>query len=279
MPQLLNLWNTNNINVNTRKKGERSRVRGKKYVLMLTLTFLLGALIPSVPPVKASSTVRFYVVPITPDYIAGEAVGAYVYADVYIDSPAGWYDTTNGIVGWGMSIKVNASVLIPWSITGGSGGYFLFDYTDNEYGGLTTVLMTKDAPNGLFYEVSEFIDGWESDPYYGKGAGGSGKLLTLRYKSDDLTAYSLIDLGYPASEDIDTAYYYTSSGKVEVDVIIDGNYNAPPDLLALHSTSSLINLSDPVTTSWEELWPTGEGATFSLTVPSGFPGKIRFRSK
>jgi len=162
------------------------------YLIMSTLLSLTMVNIP----VKGLDEVRVYVVPEPPDYISGVAVGGDVYVDVYIDSP-----TT---------------------------GYFLYDFASDEYGELTSLLKTTDKPNGLFYEVSEFITGWESPPINGAGAGGTGKLCRLRYKSKNETAFSLIDLGYPASVAIDTVYYYTASGKFEVDVIGDGYYNSPP---------------------------------------------------
>jgi len=200
----------------------------RKKHLWIPLTLMLLASIAMVNvPVKGQDTVKIYVVPAPPAYIPGVDPGGFVYVDVYIESPAEWYDTTNGIVGWAMSIKTNPDVLEPWSINGSTAGFFLYDYTDNEYGELTTLLLTKDGPNGLFYEVSEFIDGWESDPFNGKGAGGNAKLCTLRYKSHSLW-YSLIDLGYPASPDIDTVYYYTSAGKFAADIIGDGQYSEPP---------------------------------------------------
>jgi hypothetical protein len=238
------------------EKGERSRVRGKKYVLMLTLTVLLVTIIPYVPPVKSGSTVKVYVAPEFPNYVPQNTTGTNIYMNVYIESPPEWYDSNEtGIVGWAMTIKVNASVLEPMTIYGATGGYWLFDFADTKGGG-TSLQKTTNKTTGEFYEASEQILGWQTHPFNGSGAGGNGKLCRLRYKVLDEDAWTLIDLGYPsAGSDFITFYYYVGFVKHEADIIIDGNYNQPP-FMYMHSVGSLIDLSSPVGTSWHELYPT-----------------------
>jgi len=239
------------------EKGERSRVRGKKYVLMLTLTFLLGTIIPSVPPVKSGSTVKVYVAPEFPGYVPQNTTGTHIYMNVYIESPPEWYNSNEtGIVGWAMNIKVNQSVLEPVSVYAATTGYWLFDFADGEYAGGTSLLKTVNKTTGLFYEVSEQILAWESPPINGSGAGGNGRLCKLRYKVLDEDAWTLIDLGYPAEgSDFLSFFYYVGFDRYEADIIIDGNYNQPP-YLYMHSVGGMANLSDPVGTSWHELYPT-----------------------
>jgi len=250
MPQLLNLWSTNIINVNTRK-GERSRVRGKKYVLMLTLTLLLGALIASIPPVKASSTVKIYVKPEFPSYVPG-TTGLFDI-ELWIESPPEWENTVNGIVGWSLYVDTNASVLFPAFVTAAQAGYFIYDFlvNNNHFGYLPPNLLVGDinTTTGTFEDVSCYIAGWET---LGLGAGGSGKILDLKYNALSASDYDFIDLF--------EVYYYTTAGgpegMVPADIVVDGHYAQEPPYSYLHSTSSLIDLSNPVGTSWHELYPT-----------------------
>jgi hypothetical protein len=245
----------------TLKEGERSRVRGKKYVLMLTLTFLLGTIIPYIPPAKSDSTVKFYVEPEFPGYVPQNTTGIHIWLNVYIESPIEWYNTNTsdghgGIVGWAMNIKVNETVLEPIGVYGATFGYWLFDFADSEYGGSTTVLGDVQAENGTFYEFSEQIWSFNSTPIFSHGAGGNGLLCKLRYKVLPANAYTRIDLGYPAPGSLYmTAYYFIGFERYEVDVIIDGHYTQPP-FTYMHSAGSMIDISAPVGTSWHELYPT-----------------------
>jgi len=180
-------------------------------------------------PVKAQDTVKVYIVPEPPAYIPGEPVGTLFFVNVYIESPAAWYDTTNGIVGWAMSIKVDPAVLEPMSVYAANFGYWLFDFVDLEYAGGTSLLKTVNKTTGEFYEVSEQILSWETPPINSHGAGGNGLLCKLRYKSLNETAYTLIDLGYPSeSSEFITFYYYVGFVKHEADIVVDAHYNQPP---------------------------------------------------
>jgi hypothetical protein len=206
---------------NTIKEGERSRVRGKKYVLMLTLTVLLGTIIATIPPVKAEDTVKIYISPEPPAYIPAVDVGLDLFVDVYIESPAAWYDTTNGIVGWAMDVIVDPTVLKPVTVYGATGGYWLFDFADLEYLGSTSLLKTVHPGN--FTAVSEQILSWDLPPINGHGAGDNGKLCRLKFQ--------VLSSGFSEIELVNV-YYYVGANKYPADIVGNGWYQTPPTIEA-----------------------------------------------
>jgi len=235
---------------------------------MLTLTLLLGTIIASVPPVKASSSVKIYLKPEFPSYHPGVTATETFVVEMWIESPPGWENTADGIVGWSIYMHVDPAVLMPYDFAGADPGYFLRDFID-DYGypiKHRPKILLGDVNASHFMDLAEYIQGWET---IGVGAGGSGLLcnLTLRSKSD--TAYSLIDLY--------DVYYYTPAGMFEADMVVDGHYNLYTGFSFLHSTSSLIDLSDPETTSWQELYPT-YGTAYDLNdwVDSDSDGNLSY---
>jgi len=237
-------------------------VRGKKYVLMLTLTLLLGAIIPSVPPVKSESyETRLFVRESPPgSWIDGTSVSTYFYVTIDIESPSAWDDTANGIVGWEISVHVDPSVLEfrLSGIYGATGGYWLFDFAEwNEYTPAhTPYLLIEDLnkTTGDLTRAGELLLGYTT---LGVGAGGSSGmtdgygetygLCRLRFTKLSSSAYALIDI-------FNAKWVDVNGDKHDFDVVDDGHYN-DPGFTYLHSQSSLIDLSNPVTTSWHELYP------------------------
>jgi len=202
-------------------KRRKIRVRRKKslLMLMLMLTLFIGASMTT-KPAKAEGT-RIYVSQ-PQGYIPGVPVGNMIMVDVYIESPSTWDNTIDGIVGWAFDVKVDPAVLEVMGAKGAKSGYFLFDFLETygyDWEGYTVSLLigSMDKEAGTMTAISEMIMGWET---LGKGAGGSGKLVTLGFKSRSEIDYSLID--------ILNAYYYTPAGKFPVDIVDDGYYNAPP---------------------------------------------------
>jgi len=225
---------------------------------MLTLTLLLGTLITSIPPVKASSTVRIYIKPEFPAWIPGVAANDLFNAEVWIESPAAWDNTIDGIVGWSLYCRMDSAVLMPYDVNDGTGsppGTFLRDFIDdNFYPVKYRPAMSTINTNATHYiDLAEVLTSWEEIMV---GAGGSGLLCNLTIRSKSISAYSILDLF--------EVYYYTTAGgaegKVPADIVLDGHYNEYTGFLFLHSTSSLINLADPETTSWQDLYPTNESA-------------------
>jgi hypothetical protein len=172
---------------------------------------------------------------VEPTVTSGVPVGQYFTVDVYIDAPAG-----SAIVGWTIDIKVDPDVLEPgkpigpktvWA-TAGSSGYFLYDWCEVDKPNPTWVNGTnfhqgqRDVVAGTTSDTVEALVGW-ADPDLlppGEGASGTGKLVSLNFKSKNETAYSLIE--------ITVAYYYTSLNSPGSDrqpaAAVSGHYNEPP---------------------------------------------------
>jgi len=201
-------------------KGEKS------FPIFMVLTFLASLIMVSVP-VKAQDEVHIYVE--MPDgYIPGVPVDDMVYVDLYIESPLEWYDTPDGIAQWAVSVKVDPTVLEPMGAIAASSGYFLYDYvatTLDPLGFTYTVQLLPPIVDKTAGTIEWITEGILPNPP--TGAGGSGKLVTVVFKSLSETAYSPIDLFYEEGVD---AYYWTTEWWLAypVDIVEDGHYNEPP---------------------------------------------------
>jgi len=199
----------------------------KRYLLSHIAVTLLASLAVAIMPVQASPLVRIYVnMPL--GYIPGVPPGNYVNVHLRIESPWAWYDTPDGIVGWAISAKVDPTVLEPMGALGAQPGYFLYDFWVGHEPPypipcppLPTPIIDKEAGT---MRISEFLP---SVVPVLEGAGGSGRLVTLVFRSLSETAYSPIDLYYETG--VDAWYWTAESGTtaIPVDVVEDGQYNLP----------------------------------------------------
>ena len=196
----------------------------------MILPFLSSVILVSIP-VQAQDEVTisalYYYDP--PGYVGGVAAGGMVMVNLYIDSPSAWYDTEYGIVQWAVSVQVDPAVLEPIGAMGAKSGYFLYDFVAyyDPWGMTYSVSLMPpvvDKEAGTITWISEGIMGTPPIPH---GAGGSGKLVTLGFKSLSETDYSAIDLFY--DENFDAYYWTPESGEtgIGVDIVEDGHYNAP----------------------------------------------------
>jgi len=201
------------------------RITGKKLLCLTTVLWILATLALVNVPVQSSPMVTISALHYYPSgYIPGVAPGSMVFVDLYIQTDIA--DGPQGIVQWAIQVKVSPNVLEPMGVMGASSGYFLYDYLERSgliWMGYSTgpVLFKVDKAAGTIEMITEGIS---PDPP--TGAGGSGKLVRLVFKSLSLDAYSSIDLYY--EEGID-AYYWTPGGVFHVvDKVEDGHYNPPP---------------------------------------------------
>jgi hypothetical protein len=201
----------------------------KRYLFSCIAVTLLASLAVANVPVQAPPpVVRIYVnMPL--GHIPGVPPGNYVNVHLRIESPMAWDDTLDGIVGWAISAKVDPTVLEPMGALGAQPGYFLYDFWVGHEPPypipcppLPNPIIDKEAGT---MRISEFLPSVVPVP---GGAGGSGRLVTLVFRSLSETAYSPIDLYYEIGVD---AWYWTAEFWQEiafpVDVVEDGQYNLP----------------------------------------------------
>jgi len=192
----------------------------RKKHLWIPLTLMLLASIAMVNvPVKASSSVKIYINPEIPDYIPGVAVGEIVDVEVRIESPAGWENTADGIVGWSLYCRVDPDVLNTYDFLGATPGYFLRDFIDTNFYPIKhrPQMLVGDVNASHFMDLAAFIQGYEE---IGVGAGGNGTLCTLQFECTSV-AWTLVDLF--------DVYYYTLAGVFQADIVGDGQYETPPN--------------------------------------------------
>jgi len=193
----------------------------RKKHLWIPLTLMLLASIAMVNvPVKASSPVKIYVKPEPPTYIPGRGVGEVFDIELWIDSPAEWTNTPDGIVGWSLYLEVDPAVLEPMFVTAAQSGFWVYDFLLNNghWSYLPPNLLVDyvNTTKGSFDDVSVQIAGWEE---LGVGAGGSGKIANFTFESLSV-AFTTVN--------ITEAYYYTKDGQFAADVGI-GLYETPPN--------------------------------------------------
>jgi hypothetical protein len=252
----------------------------KHYLLALIFALVTGMVIAALPQTKAhndgTSNVYIYIEPhIIP---APASFPGGMYVEVWIDSPDTWDDTTSGIVGYALSVRVdpryidvfNAQKGQPQQPTSGGadpGGFlelYLVRNGHNTYGffGWEINYPTDfyvgdiDATTGTMLDISEIIRGYGT---LGLGAGGGPyklcELLLLAKTADP----SVIDLfGPPRPPDIiGNPMYLTVDGTWhEAEVVTDGAYVAETPDAMYFDCSAGYDPATPIGTDWHELWPT-----------------------
>ncbi len=200
---------------------------------MITPIFLASLAFTSVPVFSLDGDVTFDLTYYYPGgYVPGVAPGGFVVVDVYVDTSALPDNSTGGMHGWGLKVTVNSSVLTPLAATGGSAGYFLYDWSEANYppsfpGGPLQYPPQFLSLNGSDYiECSEFFV-----PLPPTGAGNStGKLCTLYFTSKSVTAYS------PLIIDVANSGYQDANGDLYEINAINGHYARAPPILTVEST-------------------------------------------
>jgi hypothetical protein len=226
----------------------------KYYLFVLAITLLCGAFAAVTTPVEAS-TVRFYVYPETP--IAAVLPGGYVAYEVRIESPPEWENTTQGIVGWALSMRGDPRALEPFGAgkIGGMAGFledFLvtwgydWDYVTGFYSGASS------AETCTFFDISEQIQGYGT---LGVGAGGSGRLFRGRFKSRSDVIASVIDVFGPPTSMLQAQYLTVDGVWHDADVVDDGYYIAETPATYYFDSSAGYDPTSPMYTDWHELWP------------------------
>jgi len=241
------------------------RMKHKKLLFLTMVLWILVALTFTNVPVQSynpSTDVRIYVDMSPNGYVAGKVPGpppgGLVFVNLYIDSPAAWDITDQGIVQWAISCKVDPDVLMPLGASGAGAGYFLYEFLVRSYYiyyGFSTSLIPPiaDPAAGTLEWATEGILGPSPIPV---GSGGSGKLVTLTFASKSETAYSPIDLFYEV--DVDAWYWQAwdtaAENPIPVDVVFDGHYNLPPGGHTMDAMG-FFPPPAPIGSDWHELEP------------------------
>jgi len=247
----------------------------KKYSLLaLAFALILGTIVASLPirPAKAlePGQVRFYVVP---TITTAKSAGTMIIVEVWVESDPEWENMAEGIVGWGLSVRVDPralEVMMAAKIPGAAGFLesFLATYFYDWEGYTTSLLVGPiDKDQGTILDISEYIIGYEA---LGVGAGGGPhKLMRFGFRSKSETIPSVIDLFGIRDPEIEIIAMYTTpdGAKHYVDVLDDGYYITQlSTTMGFDSETGWDPLtSDPTTppNDWEELWPS----------PLPYPGK------
>ena len=247
----------------------------KKYcLLILAFAFMLGTIVASLPPVKASvrDDVKFFVW--NPAYetniYPGEPPYTMITVEIWIDSPDAWDNTASGITGYALSVRVDPNVLmIGYAEKIPDKNGFLEDfifhkhplYSFPPYKGYTALLQGEaDTAAGTLFDISEQI--LSEQPLPGYPGGGPYPLCQVVFMTLSETEPSPIGImglpkGVPPEKYWIDAWYKTADGvEHPVEVIEHGYYNAEtPDRIEFDSSPGWDPLMNPMHTDWHELWP------------------------
>jgi hypothetical protein len=253
------------------------------YLLALIFTLIAGLAVAAFPQAKADTGggVEIYVEP----HIYAGTTGPLI-VKVFIDSPASWDDTADGIVAYALSVRVDPRVLEVYGARKGqpdiahlpSGGtpagflenflvthgYTEYDPFFMEWTGETTTFYapaeakgTLNKTTGTMLDISEQIEGYGA---LGVGAGDGPivlcELLFLPLSDVDPTVIDLFGPPRPPVI-IENPMYMTVDGTwYEADVVTDGAYVAETPDTMYFEAAGYSGTGSPMGTDWHELCPT-----------------------
>jgi hypothetical protein len=249
-------------------------VRGKSVALILLILSLATTSILSInagtPP---PDHVKLYIWnPASASNVyPAQPPGPPTYVLVYIDSPAAWYDTPNGIVGVTASLRVDPNVVevlagqaMPDTDFGGYPDSFLGDFLEDAHtwDGYSTSFLPGpvDKTAGTITGSADVILGFST---LGLGAGNGPKpvwrWVIRTWAGLSLPLYSPISL-------VD-CYYTTVDGvKHPVEVVESGHYGTPPPQFymsgpplpagpIMYPPPPITDPTNPAQNTWHELYP------------------------
>jgi len=221
-------------------------MKEKKCLLVLTVLFMfLSSLTTiSVPAEFSDPYVKFYVSPTSyPFANSGERFRIDIRIDTNIPN-----NSPQGIVAWGIFFQVNPDSLEIGRVITSRAGYYLWEWADWEWLPYPVSYINIDPEKG-FADIAEFVS---PTPSY--GAGDPQEVGTDRLVSIDVTSRSYT---LPCLIDVFNAEYMTPDGVWhQVDIIEDGYYGAAPIIQSAVGSGPIpIDLTDPVGTTWHELYP------------------------
>jgi hypothetical protein len=221
----------------------------KKHMLLLAIIpiFLLSLIATTIPVQAAlpAPSVKIYTsLPVYPFV----APGGRFNIDIIIETNGLPDDSAQGIIGWGLLLRVDPAVLRVGRVLSSNYGYFLYEFADWYWYPYPSLVSSLNATKGEASASEQFLGtiyGGAGDPWSGL------KLLTLQVQSLSDTKCCLID--------IVKGDYQTYDGKWHpFDIMVDGQYGEPigePCITYLSNQDAALNLQDPIGSTWHELWP------------------------
>jgi hypothetical protein len=224
----------------------------KKYLLLLiTIPIFLLSLIATTIPVQAAIStpyVKVYtsqaVYPFKPPGLPG--TGSIHMIDFIIETHGFYSDWTPSIIGWGMLVQVDPSVILPIQVRGAMTGYFLFDWylMSWEFPPPPTFVSSIDPTTGEVSASETFMP----PPLHGAGDEYSGlKLFTIVVRTQSDTQPCLIN--------IVKGDYQTENGVWHNFEIANDAQYGEPSATYISNTNPTIDLTSPIGSTWHELWP------------------------
>ena len=217
----------------------------KKHILLsIMIPIFLLSLIVTIIPVQAplpAPSVKVY-----PSQNAYPFVlrGGIFTIDFIIETNGIPDNSVQGIIGWGMLVQIDPSVLWPGMSICAMPGYFLYEWADWEWLPYPTTVYNINTTSGEI-SVSEII---MPPPSVGAGDAYSGlKLFSIRVQSLNDTRPCLINIVKGDYQKADGIWH-------NFDVMIDGQYGEPSATYVSNKDPSL-DLMNPLGSTWHELWP------------------------
>lgn len=187
----------------------------KMYALVFTAFILLASLAMVGVPVQSQSTPTFYVDQ-PRGFIPAKPAGVRFEVNILVNASDLTYNGADGIVGYGLLVQVDPTVLKPTGVIGSGSGYFLWEFANSEWLPYPTMLSTINATTGTV-DITEQImptppGGAATDdvlpaPYL---------LVTIEFESLTLYENATIDI-------VQALYMDTGQNWYPVDTI-DGEY-------------------------------------------------------
>jgi hypothetical protein len=229
-------------------------MKGKKALLILTLPFILAAILAplSANAQQLNPNGTVYLTWRYPNGLNYYPTGTSSFT-LDINSPAAWTNTSKGIIAYAFTVTTNSSFMKPIGVTGAQSGYWLYDFV-NKYvtinPGNYYPLIAKGSINSTTIpNLAEGLAQWST---LGAGAGGSSNsdangLITMNYQILNEYNYTW----RPTGEGTQTGWTATPKGTTKVTDVSDQN-----DLTGINASKG----------SKEEL--------FTYTEPSNVNGTI-----
>jgi len=169
-------------------------------------------------PVQSQPPTTFYVdQPL--GYIEAKPAGTAFWVDILVNASDLPFYHPDGMVGWGLIVQVDPTVLKPVAVHGATSGYFIYDFTaltGINYTSQVTILKNIDPITGLV-DVSEQIVptpgyGAATDDPYGPLMPAPQLLVSIQFESLSLYSDTTIDIITPEYMDTYAAWHAAVDG-------------------------------------------------------------------
>jgi hypothetical protein len=149
-----------------------------------------------------------------------------------------------GIIGWGLAVQVDPAILYMRRASAGNTAYFLYAWADWEFMTYPTFVSSVNDTLGVCSASEQILP----PPNIGAGDDWSGyRLFTLTVTTRNITQPCLIDIVKGDYQTADGVWH-------NFDIMADGQYGEP-GATYLSNTDAALDLTQPIDSTWHELWP------------------------